>query len=242
MRLPSILATILICASTIPVAVAIACAAQQDTRTANEIFVLMVQAYRDCKSYADSGVVKTSFIMPNGRVRTVEEPFTTAFVRPDRFRFEFQDKSGGGDRSTRYIVWRQGAQVQTWWDVKPGVATQPSLQLALAGATGVSGGSAYTIPGLLLGDEMGGWRLTTLQDATRIEDASLDAVNCYRIQGKHGSELMTIWIDSTTFLVRRIDTGHVFENFRTEQITTYDAPAINSPVSDEKLAFDPPQK
>ena len=74
-----------------------------------------------------------------------------------------------------------------------------------------------------------------------MEDAKLDGVNCFRIRGKHGPELMTIWIDSATFLVRRIDQAHVFENFRTEQTTTYDAPAINRPVSGELLAFDPPR-
>jgi hypothetical protein len=110
--------------------------------------------------------------------------------------------------------------------------------MALAGATGVSGGAAHTIPRLLLGEEVGGRPMITLQDAARIEDAKLDAVNCFRIRGKHGSDLMTIWIDSATFLVRRIDGGHVFENFHTEQTTTYE-PAINGPASDQELAFDP---
>lgn len=239
MRSPSI-ATMLICVSAIHVAVPIADAAQQDKRTASEIFVLMAQTYRGCKSYSDSGVVKAIWITPDGQTRTSEEPFTTAFVRPDRFRLAFQHTIREKDKPLRYILWGRGAQVQTWWDLKPGVTTPPSLGMALATATGVSLGSAFTIPGLLLGEEMGGWRLRTLPDAIRLADARLGAVNCFRIKGKVGPALMTIWIDSATFLVRRIDTH--FESARGEQTTTYDTPTMNGYVSDEKLAFDPPHQ
>src|SRR5207249_4186630 len=90
--------------ATIAFAWAIACAAPQDSGTADEIFAYMVQSYRNCTSYSDSGVVKTIFIMTNGRTRTVEQPFTTAFVRPDRFRFEFQEKSGRPDQSVRRYI------------------------------------------------------------------------------------------------------------------------------------------
>jgi hypothetical protein len=90
-------------------AVSIAQTGQRDTRTASEILALLAKTYHDCKSYADSGVVRTIFVTPDGGTRTADKPFKTAFVRPDRFRFEFEDKGPGGDQSIRYIVWRQGA-------------------------------------------------------------------------------------------------------------------------------------
>jgi outer membrane lipoprotein-sorting protein len=105
---------------------------------AQDVLDRMAKAYAGCKSYRDSGVVKTVFIEATGN-RDVEKPFTTAFVRPDRFRFEYKEEAGGQER--RYIVWRKGKEVQTWWDVKPGVEKPESLNLALAGATGVSGSS-----------------------------------------------------------------------------------------------------
>jgi outer membrane lipoprotein-sorting protein len=58
-----------------------------DELTSEEILDRMVEAYSSCKTYQDSGVVKTIFIQ-NGGERVVEKRFTTAFVRPDRFRFE----------------------------------------------------------------------------------------------------------------------------------------------------------
>ena len=58
-----------------------------DSLTAKQIVKRMAEEYAKCKSYQDLGVVKTVFILPDLK-RTVEKPFTTAFVRPDRFRFE----------------------------------------------------------------------------------------------------------------------------------------------------------
>ncbi|MGH7731561.1 MAG: hypothetical protein ACRENJ_09980 [Candidatus Eiseniibacteriota bacterium] len=46
----------------------------------------MAKAYGECTSYYDSGVVRLVFVTADGNF-TEEKPFTTAFVRPDRFRF-----------------------------------------------------------------------------------------------------------------------------------------------------------
>ena len=205
----------------------------QNALTAKQILGRMAKAYATCKSYRDSGTVKTDFIEANG-TRTVELPFTTAFVRPDRFRFEYRDKQVDNEEIC-YVVWRRGKNVQTWWDIKPGVETPNSLGLALAGATGVSGGSAHTIPALLLPEEVGG-RLTEITDAKRIDDAKLGKAYCFRMQGTYGASPLTLWIDKKTSLVRRIDTQNKFANFRTEQTTTYD-PLIDTEITDKMLEF-----
>ena len=205
---------------------------------AQDVLDRMAKAYAGCKSYHDSGVVKTVIVQTGGNL-TVAKPFTTAFVRPDRFRFEYKEKDGGG-QERRYIVWRKGKEVQTWWDGKPGVEKPESLNLALAGATGVSGESAHTVPALLLPKEVEGRRLTDMTEAKRIDDAKLDKVDCFRIEGKFAGSPTMLWIDQKTFLVRRIDTQQKFDNFRTEETTTYD-PVIDEEIPDKKLEFDPPK-
>jgi outer membrane lipoprotein-sorting protein len=206
---------------------------------AQDVLDRMAKVYAGCKSYHDSGVVKTVFVQADGN-RTVEKPFTTAFVRPDRFRFEYKENDGGGPER-RYIVWRRGKEVQTWWDGKPGVEKPESLNLALAGATGVSGESAHTVPALLLPKEVEGRRLTDMTEAKRIADAKLDKVDCSRIEGKFAGRPTTLWIDQKSFLVRRIDAQMKFHDFRTETTTTYD-PAIDEEIPDQKLEFDPPKQ
>ena len=213
---------------------------------AQDILDRMAKVYADCESYHDSGVVTTVFVSATGN-RTVEKQFTTAFVRPDRFRFEYTEKKWAGqalgDIFFRYLVWRNGEAVQTWWDVKPGVEKPPSLGLALAGATGVSGGSAHTVPSLLLPKEVEGWRLTNITQVKRVEDAKLDKVDCFRIEGNghRADNSMTLWIDQKTFLVRRIDEQNKFDDFRTVDTTIYD-PVTDEEIPDKKLEFDPPRQ
>jgi RNA polymerase sigma factor (sigma-70 family) len=209
--------------------------AKPDNLPAQQIVDRMLKLYSDCKSYLDSGTVKTLFV-ENGGKRTVEEPFTTAFERPDRFRFEYKETIG--DRQMRFIIWSNAKQVQTWWDVKPGIDKPESLDLPLGGAAGVSGNSSLNIPQLLLPDKMG-WRRLALTEPKRAEDGKLDKVECYRVEGKYGGNPITIWIDKKSYLVRRIDEEAMFDNFRTEQTTTYD-PTIDEKITDKMLEFDAP--
>jgi outer membrane lipoprotein-sorting protein len=222
-------------------------APEKDPLKAQDVLDRMAKAYASCKSYRDSGVVKTVFFGATGNF-TAEKPFATAFVRPDRFRFEYKEKQGLG-LENRYIVWRRGKEVQTWWDIKPGVEKLDSLELALSGATGVSGGSARTVPALLLPKEVHGQRLTEITEVKRVEDAKLDKFDCFRLEGKFILQLeakfinspTTIWIDKKTFLVRRIDAQMKFDDFRTEETTSYE-PAVDEEIPDKMLAFDPPEQ
>ncbi len=202
---------------------------------AEQIVERMAKAYKDCKSYRDTGIVKTLFVEAGGN-RTVEKPFTTAFVRPDRFRFEYKETIG--DQKMRFIIWSNGKEVQTWWDVKPGIDKPKSLDLALGGAAGVSDYSSLNIPQLLMPDKMG-WRRLALTEPKRTKDGKLDKVECFRVEGKYGRNPITLWIDKRTYLVRRIDEQAKFDNFRTEQTTTYD-PTIDKKITDKTLDFDPP--
>jgi outer membrane lipoprotein-sorting protein len=212
--------------------------AKEAPLTAEQILQRMAETYASCKSYRDSGIVSIVFIDAGGK-RTEEKPFTTAFIRPDRFRFEYTESKGDRERY-RYIVWRKGNDVRTWWDVIPGVRQLQSLGLALAGATGVSGGSAHTVPALLLPDEVGGRRLTDVTEARRVKDAKLGKVECFRIQCKYADSPMTLWIEAKTFLVRRIDEQTNFGSFRTEETTTY-RPVMNEQIPDKMLEFGPPE-
>ena len=116
---------------------------------------------------------------------------------------------------------------------------EESLGLAVAGATGVSGGSAHNIPSLLLPKEVGGRKLTDVADTKRISDAMINETPCYRIRGTYADDPITIWIDQETHLVRRIDTQSEFDDFTTEETTVYD-PVIDKAVDPRVLEYDAP--
>lgn len=220
-------------------AASVAAEPKPEDLTGQQILERTAEVYASCTSYRDSGMVKTLFITPRGDRMDIR-PFSTAFVRPDRFRFEFRDSFSRGPER-RHIVWSQGKEIQTWTSLEPEARKAESLGLALAGAAGVSGGSAHMIPSLILPAEAGARRLTDLTDLQRVEDATLGNIEYFRIQGKYADSPTTVWIDKTSFLVRRIDMTNTVDDFRTEVSMAYE-PVVNGKVTEEMLAFNPPQE
>jgi len=215
-----------------------------DNATAKQIITQMAGAYGACKSYCDTGMVKTIFFTDDD-TSIDKKPFTTAFVRPDRLRFEYSFTHPiPGSQPKRHIVWAKGKDVRVWWDLEPGIQKKASLNVALGGATGASSGSAHTIPKLLMPEEIEGAGVAELHQLRRMADTLLEDVACYRIEGKHKAsdgEPMTLWISKQTFLIHRIDSSYKFDDFRTEETTTYE-PQVDVAIDESKLAFNAPEK
>jgi len=207
-----------------------------DDVTAKQILERMAKAYTDCKSYQDSGVEKTVFVKENGS-DTYEVSFTTAFVRPARFRSEYKKQVVAHE--FRHIVWSNGKDVRTWWNTQLGLPKPESLDLALAGATGVFGDPVQTIPALLLPDVVGGRSLISITESRRADDGKLEETECFRVEGRFADSPITLWIDKKSYLVRRIDQQRQFGSFRTENTTAY-KPKIDEKIDDKLLEFDPP--
>jgi thiol-disulfide isomerase/thioredoxin len=211
-------------------------AAGDDGLSAQAILDAMGQAYAACSSYRDTGTVETTFMDSDG-TRVETKTFSTVFVRPDLFRFEY--RAGSGAFATRFIVWRSADDVRTWWTLQ-GEQTGKPLSRALAGATGVSSGSAHTVPVLLMPVEVTGASLTTiLRDLKRLEDADVGGVPCYGVRGTFGPSRTAVWIDRRTHLLREINTETKFPDFRTVQVTSYE-PFSDVEIDEEALAYAAP--
>ncbi|MBV9470072.1 MAG: hypothetical protein JO316_25535 [Abitibacteriaceae bacterium] len=213
---------------------------------AQQILGHMAKVYTECKSYRDTGVVKSA----NGTF-SMEGTFATAFVRPDRFRFDYTGKNSIRPEF-RYIVCQKGQVISRWSDVSPHRPPPESLGLALAGGTGVSGGAAHTIPALLLPDQVKGWQLTDMTAATRIGDESLNGIPCFRIRGKNVlqnrslylNSTLLLWVDKKTYVLRKLEeTSEIHMGttiFKTVTTTTYDV-NIDTKINDDEFEFNPPQ-
>ena len=103
------------------------------------------ETYGQCSFYEDAGSVLGTFHMRDGEMQD-HLFFETVFSRPDRFRYKFVDRASRGT----YVVWTNAEQVRTWWSVRPKVSEFSSLETALGGPAGISGGSASAIPSLLV--------------------------------------------------------------------------------------------
>jgi len=222
------------------VLVAVADLSQAQAPSVRQIMDQMISVYATCNTYIDEGEVRTIFHQPNGK-RTVSKPFSTAFVRPSEFRFEFKDRRGE-DEWNSYIVWKGADSVKTWWSIKPGTETPPNLSLALAGATGVSGGSAMTVPALLMPEMTMGNRIKSLSNLTLIGEEEVNGNTAYRIEGTDSRKnTLTIWVNRDTLLIVKIhQTNKLPNGVETETTTSYKPQANVS--AEGKLAFNPPEK
>ena len=205
---------------------------------APDILATMAAAYAKCETYADAGTATTTLTTSDGIAKAKSvKPFTTSFVRNGGFRFQFSESD---EPNSLYVVWTDGKSVLTWWDLNQKIESEESLGLALAGATGVSSGSAHTIPSLLIPDQVGGRALTAITHPTRGSDSEIDAAPCFVIHGSYGDDPITLWIEKQTYLIRRIDSESTFDEFTSDDSTIYSA-SFDSKIDPEKLAFGIPQ-
>lgn len=160
--------------------------------------------YAACASYRDRGEVVTLIKMARG-TSTERKPFSTHFINPDCFRFEYFIRTAEPDeKKGRYVIWSDRGKVGSHWSYNPSADNGESLGTRLAAATGVSGGSAHTIPSLLLPSEIKGGAFDRFDVEARSFDAS--GTPCYRLDGRspHVDAPLSYWIDAESFLIRRI--------------------------------------
>lgn len=200
----------------------------KETVSAKQVLDRMVSVYESCSSYMDKGQV---IEFRSNAAPIVKKAFTTAFIRPSRFRFEFTEDSN--HRTHNYVVWRDGVSIRSSWSIQPEVRYYETLGEAVARATGVSSMSAVVVPSMLfqnLGDTR---RIQSLTEFSLVREEKINGKAVYRIEGKDWANMsLAIWIDKQTFLLLK-----VFERRENVEITIRYEPQINVNVPAEKLAF-----
>jgi hypothetical protein len=230
------------CVDQAPVPAAPAPAPKPQLPAAADLFQNVEAAYAHATSYADHGSVTDAFTTAQGNHSNMKT-FETAFIRPDRFRFEYRKD---GDATRAYIIWADHGSVHSRWYVKQNAVEEaPSLMRAIAAATGVSSGTAYIVPHLLMPTDLPGASLTAIADA-RVEGTEFIAGHpCYKVTGTpRNARPRTLYIDAQSYAVRRIvERAHLTppagEPFDVETTIEYD-PALNGTVTDAQLAGPPP--
>ncbi len=138
--------------------------------------------------------------------------FATVFVRPDRMRLLCSESFSGS--KSRSVPVADGHRVTTsLGDFRGGSTTsvQPSLATGIAGATGMSLGTARTIATLLLPTlrvegEVSGTSVLALSSPRLLADESVDRVRCRPVTGSGVRHRVDLWIGVEDHLVRRMDT------------------------------------
>lgn len=174
-------------------------------RNAREFLDALTAHYRALSSYSDVGVVR-----PIWKPDPLSCWFETQYESPGRFRFQFirphpyrklrhllTKYIAGSDGSAAYFVTEEGGRLPT-------VEEQESLEMAVAGATGISQGTAHTIGGLLL-ECVGGFSFSMLQRPRFRSSRHFDGVACYRVSGVFPPiGRFTLWVGAQDFLLRKV--------------------------------------
>nr|WP_143028984.1 hypothetical protein [Massilia sp. PDC64] len=190
---------------------------------ARECIAAIAARYRMLDSYADEGYVRRE-----GSTRPDECWFETQFSRPGLFRFQFSRPHPypplrhlvtkvviGSDGTTAYFRVEHDGSVRRN-DI------EENLGLAVAGATGISKGTAHTIGNLLL-ECVGGFSLSMLNRPRFRRSREFHGDYCGRITGIHpGGGRVTLWFGASDLLLRKIvrhrtRSEEVRKNIRTDQ-------------------------
>jgi hypothetical protein len=176
--------------------------------SARDVLRTMIATYASMTSYSDKGQVTTTQLK-DGRVHRTT--FSTLYQRPSFFRFAFSRPHPHPPLNhlvTQFVTGFDGT-VGYSTTSKPGDAgpskSVTSLELAVAGATGISSGSAHTIGRLLL-PEVGGYSFQESLEPQFGKDVTVDGTLCYSISARNprSETADEIWIEKESFLLRKI--------------------------------------
>jgi len=221
----------------------------QDAPSSLQVLAKANDTYKRLKTYQDEGTSVTTFKSPLGG-HTQEIRFTTSYTRGGKFRFEFSESTGDLPE-TRMVVWKDGETVKSWWSIEPKVETYDDIGLAIAGATGVSGTTAYLVPAVLMDEAAWKGRTWTFPaGAFRIEDGLEGNTSFFRVQRLKATHStagegerpvvatgkVTYWIEKSTFLLARVDEETDFGTFTTKRCIRYSS-RIDGAIPDEAFEF-----
>ena len=114
-----------------------------------------------------------------------------------------------------------------------------TIGMAKAGFTGISLGSAHTVPRMLFPIEISGLSFGDMTDMKYEDKATVKGVECDVVFSKKWGT--RAWIDSKTHLLRRVFEKSDFEGYTFSDTTDYD-PRVNIDIKDELMVFDPPHE
>lgn len=203
------------------------CPASAEHPSAAEILNRMASAYAAMETYEANGVIVQDMVV-NGTSNRMEKSFTIRLGRPNRYRIVWQARSGDLSESFHNgAVWSDGSQPYLYMAAMKAYAPVHGDEFALASATGISGGVAFTIPVLFFPDMIDGHSTGSDLRSPALEGVhEVAGRSCYLIQGSSEvSREERLWIATDTFhLVRYArsmeppDGGYEMPEFTDEEL------------------------
>jgi len=205
-----------------------------------EILSRVSSVYASCRTYSDEGETSTTMARAGARpglMRPFVETFSTAFVRPDAFRFEFHAGPPTVDR--RYIAWKTETSVKRYGPDL--IVIGPNdLGGTLMGMFAPTHGAALRVPALLMPELFHGSGLfASLTDLKLGGEEKIDRRRVFRIEARLESDQFNVWVDANLFLILQVEQVTRFGQIDQHTTIRY-RPVLNAKVAPEKLVFNAP--
>jgi hypothetical protein len=181
---------------------------KENTMTPQEHLTACAKAYADAKTYRDEGTLTQ--VLETTQAITSVMPFTTAYERGGRFRWQFQHNAvPGAQPDQKYTIWSADGKVfSSFWTLSKQAKDKQTLMMPLAGATGISGGAAtVVVPLLHIDGSTSEWGAgtTSLDSPTDAGTEAIGGVECRKIEGTRSinNAKVTLWI-GPDHLIRKV--------------------------------------
>lgn len=184
------------------------------------IFNKVVETYKAMDTYQSEGIATTEVISPQGNTK-LQTVFTIKLKKPNLYQISWRQINQAMPQMSQIgAVWNAGDQPYLFigaMGVKNEYYKVDKDEMAIAGATGISSGAAYTIPSLFLSffqNQTPGFLHLTAPKIERLEE--IDGRECYVISGSSKvSAKETFWISKDGYLI--VKTSQSFARSKEEQ-------------------------
>jgi hypothetical protein len=203
-----------------------------EPQTADDVLKKMFEAYRECRSYRDTGVMVSAIQGPLASGEKTENS-TTVFARPARYRFTKTWSNDDGDQEQ--LIWRNDAEFQIHWNTRPNLKPAQSLDEAF----GLGHPQAELIASMLMSDVHHSPALDTVGHVLAGEE-TLDGHACWLIKALTTKQQSAqFWIDKQSFLLRQFKFKRQAGAISEERVLTWQ-PEVNVDIPNSALQLDPP--
>ena len=167
-----------------------------------EILKKVAATYKTLKTYKAEGTINSDIDMGVRKIKQVTS-FSILLKKPNLYLISWNQKGGMMVQSGN--VWSDGTQPYLHMGAMNAYSKMTSDEIALGGATGISGGAAFTIPSLFLpvfNDQL--LPFSRLKHPQIEKTETISGEDCYVISGSSEiSKKETFWISKKSHLIRK---------------------------------------
>ncbi len=168
----------------------------------DEILKQVAATYKTMKTYKSEGTITSDIDTDVMKIKQVTS-FSILLKKPNLYLISWNQTGGVMVQSGN--VWSDGTQPYLHMGSINAYSKMTSDEIALSGATGISGGAAFTIPSLFLPVFQG--QLTPfsrLKDLQIENTETVEGEDCYVISGSSAiSKKEILWISKESHLIRK---------------------------------------